>query len=307
MKLTDPIIGGGPRVEVDYVAFDSFGVKSMCCRIRTPEATIVVDPGVSAASPSFPLPAEQRTELHQRYTASCRAACGDADAIVISHYHLDHYTPSRDPELYRGRTLFARALDELPPNQAARAERFHRTISGLPSDTVWADGRRFRFGRTEVGFSKPVWHGASDATPGRVIMTWVSRGREKVVVTSDVSGPVDSATADLICAARPGIVVLDGYPTYRLGQFATDLDLVRSIVNLHQILACRSVTRLLVDHHSARDYRYPAYFKLAYDRARTLGKQFGTAAELLGRTSAVSAASFSRASRIRPAATHAAT
>jgi hypothetical protein len=83
------------------------------------------------------------------------------------------------------------------------------------------------------------------------------------------------------------VIVVDGYPTYQLGQFATDFDLVRSIVNLCRILAAPGLKTLVVDHHMARDYRYPAFFRLAYDKAKKLKKQFGTAAEVMGRTSMV--------------------
>ena len=49
----------------------------------------------------------------------------------------------------------------------------------------------------------------------------------------------------------------------------------------------KELKTLVVDHHMARDYRYPALFRLAYEKAGKLRKKFGTAAELLGRTSAV--------------------
>jgi predicted metallo-beta-lactamase superfamily hydrolase len=118
-------------------------------------------------------------------------------------------------------------------------------------------------------------------------MTTVSRGRHKALVTSDVGGPLEAATTDLICQSKAQSVVCDGYPTYQLGQFATDFDLVRSMVNVCRILAAPGLKTLVLDHHVCRDYRYPAYFRPAYAKARQLKKQFGTAAEVLGRTSAV--------------------
>ncbi len=287
MKLTDPVIGGGPRIQVEYVAFDSFGVKSMCTLVKTPEVTITIDPGASLVSPSFPLPENLRRQLQEKHSEACRKACISSQAIVVSHYHLDHYIPLRDSEVYGGKTLFAKAIDDLPPKQAARARRFHKSIDGLPEETIWADGRRFRFGRTEVAFSEPVWHGRHNAEPGKVIMTEIKRGREKLLITSDVSGPTEKETTDLICASKAQTVILDGYPTYQLGRFATDFDLVRSIINICRILATKQLKTLVIDHHMARDYRYPALLKLAYGKAKALGRQFGTAAEITGRTSAV--------------------
>ncbi|MEO0086240.1 MAG: hypothetical protein ABIK37_06360 [candidate division WOR-3 bacterium] len=287
MRLTDPIIREGPQVTVHHVAFDSFGVMSMCTRIETPELTVTVDPGVSLQSATFPLPEPRRRELLGRYEQAVADSCTRSQAIVVSHYHLDHFTPQRRPELFAGKALFAKKLDGLPQKQLETATRFFKAIDGLPSETVWADNRRFRFGKTELGFSAPVWHGRQEAEPGTVIMTDVKRGRERVLVTSDVIGPTETGTADLICAANCRDLVIDGYASYLIGRFATDIELVKSIVNLCRILAQKSVKTVCLDHHAARDYRYPAFLRLVYDKARQLQKRFGTAAELAGRTSVV--------------------
>ncbi|OYD15114.1 hypothetical protein CH330_06620 [candidate division WOR-3 bacterium JGI_Cruoil_03_51_56] len=286
MKLTDPVIGG-QKIQVEYIAFDSFGVKSMCTRIKTPDVIITIDPGASIESASFTIPEPIRRKLLAKYLEAYRNSSASSKAIVISHYHLDHFLPSRDPEVYGDKIIFAKSLDDLPQKQKTRAKRFHESINGLPEQIIWADNRRFKFKRTEIGFSKPVWHGRVRADPGTVIMTEIKRGREKVLITSDVSGPTEPETTDLICASKAQTIILDGYPTYHLGQFATDFDLVKSIINICRILAMRSLKILVIDHHMARDYRYPAFFKLAYQKAGKLRKKFGTAAEILGKTSQV--------------------
>lgn len=288
MRLTDSVFGNQPRIRVEYVAFDSHGVKSMCTRITTPELCLTIDPGASAEAASFPLPEEKRAELAKRYQEVCRLTCSSSTAIVISHYHLDHFLPQRSVEAYSRKTLFIKSRQDLPPSQTERAEKFLRSIDGLPTDIIEADGRRFRFKKTEISFSRPVWHGARDAEPGTVIMTEVSRGKEKVLVTSDVSGPVEEEITDLICAAKAQTVVLDGYPTAVMNRAGPDLNLVRSIINICRILSQPELVTLVIDHHLARDYRYPAFFKLAYEKAKEMKKQFGTAAELTsGRTSMV--------------------
>lgn len=287
MKLTDPIIREGPQVAVHHVAFDSLGVMSMCTRIETPELSVTVDPGVSLQSAVFPTPEPQRRELLKQYEQAVADSCAHSQAIVISHYHLDHFTPQRRPEIYAGKTVFAKSLDNLPPKQLETAGRFFKAIDGLPSQTIWADNRRFKFGKTELGFSAPVWHGRREAEPGTVIMTDVKRGREGVLVTSDVIGPTEAETTDTICAANCRELVIDGYASYLIGRFASDVELIRSIINLCRILAQKTVRTVCLDHHAARDYRYPAFLRLVYDKARRLKKRFGTAAELAGRTSVV--------------------
>jgi len=287
MRLTDPIIREGPQLKVHYVAFDSFGVKSMCVRVETPDIAVTIDPGASIEANSFPLPVEKRQALLNQYQDAVRASCAGAQAVVISHYHLDHLQPTRETDMYGGKTVLARDPAIMSAKQADTATRFFKTIDGLPQQTIWADGRKFKFKKTAIEFSPAVWHGTRDAEPGTVIMTSVNWGKEKVLVTSDVGGPLENATTDAICSSKAQTVVIDGYPTYLLGQFATDFDLVRSIVNVCRILAAPAVKTVVIDHHMARDYRYPAYFRLAYDKAKQLKKQFGTAAEVLGRTSAV--------------------
>ncbi len=287
MRLTDPVFGSQPTIRVEYVAFDSHGVKSMCTRISTPDVCVTIDPGASVESASFPLPEPRRRELASRYEQACRFSSASSQAIVISHYHLDHFLDQRAAEVYGRKVLFAKSLKDLPPKQLARAERFFSSISGLPEEIVWADNRRFKFKKTEIAFLGPVWHGKHDAEPGTVLMTEIRRGRDKVLITSDVSGPVERETTDLVCAARAQTVVLDGYPTATLSQSGPDYGLVQSIVNVCRILAEPELKTLVIDHHMARDYRYPAFFKIAYDKARELKKQLGTAAELTGRTSMV--------------------
>ncbi|MFO7675936.1 MAG: MBL fold metallo-hydrolase [bacterium] len=294
MKLTDPILGH-PDLELGYLAFDSLGVKGACVRVTTPDLTIVVDPGASLEGDNFPLPAAEQSRLLGERLDACRRAAAGAQALVISHYHLDHFIDNRDPELYGGKILLIKDPDDLPPKQAARADTFLRTIDGLPKEVITCDGRSFSFGRTTISFSKPVPHGATGPgtdggrmpAPGTVVMTTVRSGRESITLSSDVCGPAEEATAELICAGKPRTVVLDGYPTHVLGQYETDLDLVRSVINACRILHVRSVRTLVLDHHHCRDYRYPAFYRLVYERAARLKKRFGTVAELAGGTSAV--------------------
>jgi len=287
MRLTDPVIREGPQVKVNYVACDSLGSRGMCVCIETPDVTVTVDPGAALEPGHFPLPIERRHSVLEEQEAAIRAACARSQLIVISHYHLDHFFDRRDAGAYGGKTLFVKSPEGMPAKQLDTARSFHKTIDGLPKEVIVADGRRFTFKKTRISFSPAVWHGADGAEPGRVIMTEVSRGREKVLVSSDVGGPLTKETTDLIVGSKAQTVILDGYPTYLLGQFATEFNLSRSIINVCRVLAAPAVRTLVFDHHMARDYRYPAFYKLAYDRAKALRKTFGTAAEVMGRTSVV--------------------
>lgn len=259
----------------------------MCVRIETPDIAITVDPAASIEPDSFPLSKRLREELVEQYLSAVAYSCARSRAIVISHYHLDHFIPSREPELYGGKVLFCKDPSGLPASQQQTARRFFASIDGLPSELVIADGRRFRFGRTEVGFSTPMWHGEENANPGHVIVSDIKLGPERVVIASDVAGPTVRSTTDYICRLGATHVILDGYPTYQRDRFATNSGLVRSLVNVCRILGQPGLKSLVVDHHLARDPNYPALFELAYQQARILRKAFGTAAELAGKQSTV--------------------
>ncbi|MEO0019375.1 MAG: hypothetical protein ABIK47_01885 [candidate division WOR-3 bacterium] len=269
------------------VAFDSFGVKGMCTRIETPDLTVTIDPGVSIQTDESPLPEKTRSQLLSQYEEQVIASCARSDAIVISHYHLDHLIPRREPKIYSGKIIFAKALSDLPQNQQETAKNLFQTIDGLPKEIIWADARKFRFKKTEISFSEPVWHGRADAEPGKVLMTYITRGKSRLLVSSDIAGPVDEKTTDLICEFNPQEAVIDGYPSFLQPEPKTDLELIKSIINICRILHLPGLKTLILDHHLCRDYRYPVLFKTVYQKAAKLKKRFGTAAELAGSKSAI--------------------
>ncbi|MEO0071382.1 MAG: hypothetical protein ABIK39_04795 [candidate division WOR-3 bacterium] len=275
------------KVRLHPVAFDSFGVKGMCTRIETKDLVVTIDPGASMETDIFPLPEEERQKLLKRFQEAIFHSCLRSSIIVITHYHLDHLTLAREPQLYSGKVLFAKSLDDLPQKQVETAQRFFKSIDGLPKEIIWADGRQFKFKKTVVGFSLPLWHGQAEAEPGRVIMVYVKRGRETVLVSSDVAGATDPVTVEAVTALNPVTAVIDGYPTYLKDSPAADIEVIKSIINLCRLLALPNLKTLIVDHHLARDYRYPALFQLLYWKGKELRKRFGTAAEIAGKRSAV--------------------
>ncbi len=280
MRFLDPPL-------LQPVAFDSFGVKAMCTRVETPDLIITIDPGVSVQSEQFPLPQKTLEQLLHRYEEEVLTSCQRSQAIVISHYHLDHFTCQRQPDIYAGKIIFAKALDDLPVKQQETAKKFFKMIDGLPKEIIWADSRKFKFKKTEISFSDPIWHGKADAEPGKVLMTFISRGKKRVLVSSDIAGPVDEKTTNLICAFNPHEAVIDGYPSFLEPEPSNDLELIKSIINICRILYLPGLKTLILDHHLARDYRYPVLFKTVYQQAAKLKKGFGTAAELSDRKSAV--------------------
>ncbi len=116
-------------MEVSFkpVWFDSFGAKSSCTLVKTPDVVILVDPGAAVMQPSFPASWADKIRWLGEAEAAIRKAGEDADVVVVTHYHYDHYT--RDPAFYEGKVLLAKNPNEyINDSQRKRAERFFRDL-----------------------------------------------------------------------------------------------------------------------------------------------------------------------------------
>ncbi len=83
------------KIKVTPLAAESFGVRSMCTLVQTPDVTVLLDAGVSLAPYRFnlpPHPIEFQTIANLRKNIA--EAADKAQVTTISHYHFDHHTPS---------------------------------------------------------------------------------------------------------------------------------------------------------------------------------------------------------------------
>ncbi|KYH39597.1 MAG: hypothetical protein AYL32_015590 [Candidatus Bathyarchaeota archaeon B26-2] len=265
-------------MRVEYVAFDSFGVKSSCVKIETGDCVIVIDPGIASETGSFPLTPDEKRSLRRRYEGAIRHACSESEVIVLTHYHYDHHIPDR--RLYKDKTLLVKdPWNFINRSQKGRAEAL---LDDLEADIRIADGKAFNFGSTRVLFSKPLWHGTEGTSLGYVLTVEVQHKGEKILYTSDVDGPVLKETTDIIVDANPNVIILDGPPTYLLGYIMAYYNLARSILNICRLLEETETDLFILDHHALRDYRYMDLLQEAYEKAEVLGKSLCTVAELLG-------------------------
>jgi predicted metallo-beta-lactamase superfamily hydrolase len=78
-------------IQVTPLAAESFGVRSMCTLVETPDVTVLLDGGISLAPYRFslpPHPIEFQTIARLRKTIA--EAADKAQVTTISHYHFDH-------------------------------------------------------------------------------------------------------------------------------------------------------------------------------------------------------------------------
>ena len=278
-------------MKINFIAFDSFGVKSSCTQVQTPDVTITIDPGIADEVDSFPLPRRERYGLVAKYDERIRKACSQSNVVAITHYHYDHYLVDKDKRLYGNKILLLKHPEQkINHSQKQRAKEFLEKITGLPKRIEFADGKQFKFGKTIVRFSKPLWHGPKGTNLGYVIMVSVQHGKEKLLYTSDLNGVYLPEQASLIIKEKPAFLILDGAPSYLLGYIMSFRNLKKCLQNTIKILEKTRCKWYVIDHHLLRDYRYPELYYEVFKKAKKLRKRVCTAAEMLGKKPAVLAA-----------------
>ncbi|RLB32025.1 MAG: MBL fold metallo-hydrolase [Deltaproteobacteria bacterium] len=100
-----PIVIG--EVNIYLVWFDSYGAKSSCVFIETPDLHLLVDPGAAAMQSSYPLDEREGEELKGKALETIARFSRLADTVFISHYHYDHHvSPLKAEGIYRGKGMW---------------------------------------------------------------------------------------------------------------------------------------------------------------------------------------------------------
>nr|MDO8097611.1 MBL fold metallo-hydrolase [Candidatus Njordarchaeota archaeon] len=119
-------IGVGDRLKFEILWFDSLGAKSSSVLVETPDVAILIDPGASGMQPGFPMSKLKKAFYRLRALRRISGAAHRARAVVISHYHYDHFchlgVKSIDSaSLYRGKHVIVK-----DPNQFVNLSQWMR-------------------------------------------------------------------------------------------------------------------------------------------------------------------------------------
>ncbi len=230
------------------LAAETLGVRSMALRV----GRVVIDPSASLAPRRFGLPPHPK-EWDALKEAAKRIvrALEKAEAIVITHYHRDHYNPGwlYDYSLYDGKTIFLKDYKKnINVSQKIRAYRFLKALRDLNVKVEVADGRTFE--EYDMEFSPPLIHG--DEKLGYVLAVRVGN----VLYTSDIQGGDEEARRWIFSKDFEELIV-DGPPIYLRKK--SDLSGIKDILN--------KFPKAVVDHHPARDegWREALGVKRAYN------------------------------------------
>jgi uncharacterized protein len=284
------------KIKVTPLAAESFGVRSMCTLVETPDVTVLLDAGVSLCPYRFslpPHPIEFQTiaKLRQRIAK----AADQAEVVTISHYHFDHHTPSYEDwlvnwtettqtarQIYEGKRVFMKNPQEkINASQRQRAYLFQKTGGKYAKTLEPADNKTFNFGKnTVLRFSEAVAHGSDNSLLGWVVMVTVECEGERFMFAPDVQGPLSTHTAELIKAEKPHMIMLGGPPFY-LADFKIDItQLQRGLANLTSIVETVPVT--IMEHHVLRDEQWRKQTEQIYATADKTEHSVMTAAEFAG-------------------------
>ncbi len=230
---------------------------------------ILIDPSAALGPRRYGLPPH---ELEEAALSSAleliHRELQNADAVIFTHYHWDHYDPELD---LRGKTIFTKD----PKNHINYSQKKRAALLKYPYEI--ADGRRFDLGTVEIEFSPPLPHGPDGTRLGYVVAVRIG----DVVFSSDIQGPVSDTAAEWIISQNPRTLIMDGPPTYFLGyRFSTE-SRDAALRNLEKIMEKTDVREIILDHHIARDLKMDINFPIN-KKAEDLGVRITTAATHAG-------------------------
>ena len=265
------------------IAFDSMGTRSMCTFVKTRDVKILIDPGVALGPSRYGLPPHpieiKRREEH--WQAIVKYAM-QADVLIVTHYHYDHYRPDENLEIYENKVVFVKHPEEnINKSQKERAAYFLSKIENIAKSIQHADRKEFLFGNTKIKFSQAVFHG-TNAKLGYVTEVLIDDGY-KLIHTSDVEGPSIANQVEFILENKPNLVILDGPLSYMLGYRYSSKSLQLAVENMIKIVNMGSIETLIVDHHFLRDLKWKQRIASVFGAANRKGIKVLTAAEYAGK------------------------
>ncbi|MFP4118511.1 MAG: MBL fold metallo-hydrolase [Candidatus Woesearchaeota archaeon] len=270
-------------MEIIPLAADSIGTRSMACLVRTDDATILIDPGAALGPKRYNKQPHPKEEAQlEADLKSIRQAAAEADVLIISHYHYDHYIPD-DASVYEDKALLIKhPTENINKSQQKRAKEFLDLVSDKPKELYYADGKVFTYGKTNVTISPAVFHGASSKL-GYVVETLVDDGTRRFLHGSDIQGPVHDDQAQFILDNKPHVAYFDGPLSYMLGFRYSHENLNSSIENLKRIASLEMLETLIIDHHFLRDKRWKEHLAGVFETAQQHKTKILTVAEFLGK------------------------
>jgi len=282
------------KIKVHPLAFESFGVRSMCTYVETPDIKILLDAGIALGPNRFGFPPHPKeyAALKERRALIVKAA-EKADVVTISHYHFDHHTPSFTDwanlwssaeiaaKIYKDKMVFAKSFkSKINFSQRRRGWLFRKKGGKLAARLEYADGRSFRFGQTTIRFTSPVFHGRENSELGWVLMTIIEYDDEKMLFAPDVQGPMCDDTLRIILNESTSLAIIGGPPLY-LAEFRVSQEVIDQALRNLTIIS-KHIPIIILDHHLLREKDWKQRIQPVFDASSSVGHMIVTGAEYMG-------------------------
>jgi predicted metallo-beta-lactamase superfamily hydrolase len=279
------------EIEINPLAAESLGVRSLCTHVVTPDISILFDPSVALAKRYNLEPHPTEYLALTRSLGNIFRVAAESDIMSISHYHFDHVRPGFENSLYNlskrneRREMFTEKTvlakdnrDNINPSQRRRGFYFEKDVNEVVTKIEWADDRTFKFNETRVVYSPPLPHGPANSRLGFVLATVVDLSGSRFMFAPDVQGPIVQDTLQYILQMAPDLLIVGGPPIY-LSRFS---DEERDVALDSLVVLSSTIPTMVVDHHLMRDKSWNSWMKPVQDSAERAGNQVLTMAELSG-------------------------
>jgi predicted metallo-beta-lactamase superfamily hydrolase len=131
-----------------------------------------------------------------------------------------------------------------------------------------------------IKFSEPVPHGLANEDQGYLLMTSIDDGTKKIIHCSDVAGPTERRTAEIIVFEKPDLIILSGPPTHEW--YLSKMIMEKAKDNMRYIIEKSGAKEIILDHHSMRDLDYKTNLADIFALAEQIGVKIINAAEYAG-------------------------
>lgn len=250
------------------LAADSLGVRSMATEVECCGTKILIDPSAALGPRRYGLPPHEIEELALKLALQrIDRELQDADYVVFTHYHWDHYRPEVD---LNGKVIYIK--DPKSNINASQKRRAALITKRDDLDLRTADGTKVQ--DIDMEFSPPLPHGPEGTRLGYVIGVRIG----DIVFTSDVEGPVSEIATRWIIEMNPRALILDGPLTYMLGYRFSQDSLQRAVENILRIAESTDVKEIIAEHHLVRDLNANKNFPIR-ERLAEVGIKYRNAAE----------------------------
>jgi len=281
------------KILVRPLCAESLGVRSTATYVETPDLKILIDAGAALAPRFGLLPHPLEYKALERARRLIREHAQRSDAIVVSHYHFDHFSPFFDEtdtlwtwsdrnvaeEVYSNKIVYFKDFEkDINFSQRVRGQLFNRAVKNVAKKIVRADRQNFYYGGTTLQFSEPLFHGEDNSRLGYVLATIVRSRDLTFVHASDVQGAISEHTLKLIMNENPDILVIGGPPTYLNSFEEKNYDAARN--SLFKLV--EETKLMIIDHHILRDIRAITFIGELKVKAREFDNQVKTFAEFQG-------------------------